>query len=269
MRRHLSLPSLFILTLILLFSGDIHSQVYEASLCAKEGNTALPALIKKGIIPELTWWGSWHLGTYVCDWSTSYLKATGKGPDVPPDTGDDAPDLLNDYEMAHEKWSCMYSAWSAMDGNTATAWCEGKKDEGIGEIIIIKADISRPVRIWSGLGANAGIYKANNRPQKIRVTVMQAREAKMIIGQYAEAIEYKNITVLASHEVELKDINGWQPLPLPAHKRMSFSSVSEHGEPVIKKEDGTLIALEILSVYRGTKYNDTCISEVSNIPDKK
>lgn len=261
--KHFVLPSLIAAATLILVRGNVQSQVYTASLCEKAGNADLPSLIKKGSIGELTWFGNMHIGSYVCDWSTSYLKATGKGPVPPAGTGDgDADDASYDYELAREKWSCMYSAWGAMDGSTATAWCEGKKDEGIGEILIVKADVSKPVRIWNGLGASETLYRANNRPQKIRVTVLQAKRASMVIGQYTEGIEYSDITALGSHEITLKDLNGWQPLPVPPHERLAFKSISEHGEPAVKNEDSTFIAVEILSVYKGTKYNDTCISEI-------
>lgn len=265
MKKHLILPVLIIAVSILLLQGEINSQIYEASLCTNEGNPNLPSLLKKGTIGELNWWGGMHIGSYICDWSTSYLKATGTGPKMPVVKGDaDPDDAMHGYQLARELWSCEYSAYSAMDGNTGTAWCEGKKDDGIGEILIVRADISKPVYIWNGLGASDSLYKANNRAQKIRLTVLQAKQASMIIGQYTEGIAYKDITVLGSHEITLKDLNGWQPLPLPSHKRLAFHSISQHGEPVVKDENSTFIAVEILSVYKGTKYNDTCISEIGS-----
>ncbi len=263
MIKRISFLSVLIAISLVCFSSEACPQVSMTSPCDKPGNAELPSLLKKGSIGELTWWGDGHFGSYICDWSSSHLKATGKAPvrAVPAD-GRDEDDVEYEYWRAVGSWSCMYSAVSAMDGNTGTAWCEGKKDEGIGEILIVKTDTTKPVRIWNGLGASDSLYKANNRVQRARIWVLQAKQARQEIGQYDIGIAYEDITVLGSHEITIKDRNGWQPLPLPPHKRLAFKSVSRSVEPEVKPEDSTFLAIEILSVYKGAKYNDTCISEI-------
>ncbi|HSV96501.1 MAG TPA: hypothetical protein VLM75_06135 [Spirochaetota bacterium] len=257
-KKHLSIFSLLVAASFVLATLD------TASPGEKAGNARLPSLLKKGYIGELTWWEGKNIGEYSRNWSTSHLKATGTGPAKPVPTADQDPDdVEREYYRDLENWECMYSAWSAMDGNYKTAWCEGKQDEGIGEILIVKADTRKPVQIWNGLGASDSLYKANNRAQKIRVWALQAGKAQKAIGQYDIGIAYEDITVVGSHEITLKDLNGWQPLPLPARRRPAFQSVIENGQPALKYEGSTFLAIEILSVYKGTKYNYTCISEIN------
>jgi len=264
MKRYLMLSVLITAVSLLLIQGGFYSQTYDTSLHAEEGNPSLSSMLKKGIISELSTFGSQHIGTYT-QWSTSYLKATGKAPEKPAVTGDKDPEEIDyEYDQVFDRWSSMYNAYSAMDGNPATAWCEGKEDEGIGEILIVKADILNPVYIWNGLGKNNNLYFANNRAKKIRLTVLQAKKASKLIGQFNIGITYNDITVLGSHDITLKDHNGWQPLPIPTHKRLSTQSIIDNKEQIVKTEDTTFIAVEILSVYKGTKYNDTCISEIGN-----
>ena len=261
--------SAIILTCCLIISvREADSQIYSASKCERHGNPALADMLHSGKIDKLSWMGKWHLGLYVCDWCTSFLPASGRGPKPLPANLEDLPDwetMASDHEMELEKWHGMYSPWSAMDSDSKTAWCEGRKDNGTGEVLLVKADTSKPVRIWAGLGASADLHRKNSRPEKVKVYVLQASKAYVNIGQYADGIEYQDIKVLASGEVILKDLNGYQPLPLPKHSRSSsVINTSSYGAPPVKIEDTTFVALEILSVYPGTKYSDTCISEAGN-----
>ncbi|MCU0844656.1 MAG: hypothetical protein MUC76_06995 [Spirochaetes bacterium] len=264
-KKHVAVLAVFIVMALVVLSVETPSRADRDYPCDRAGNTVLPALLKKGSIGELTWWGGVHMGSGICDWSSSHLRATGSPPArAVPAEGQDEDEADYEYYRALERWSCMYTALSAMDGSTATAWCEGKKDEGIGEILIVKVDTAKPVRIWNGLGAGDSLYRANNRAQKIRVWALQARQARKEIGQYETGLVFTDITVVGSHEITLKDFNGWQSLPLPPRKRLAFQSVIEKGEPAVKYEDSMFLAIEILSVYRGAKYNDTCISEIGN-----
>lgn len=234
------------------------------------GNAVLADTLKKGSIGELTWWGGTPFADDICKWSSSHLGATGRPPAKPvPVAGQDDDEAGYEYYRKYEAWSCMYSALGAMDGDTATAWSEGKKDEGIGEILIVRVDTTKPVRIWNGLGASENLFRANNRVEKARVWALQAKRVRREIGQYEIGTVFQDITAVGSHEIILRDLNGWQPLPLPARKKLSFESEMADGKPVVSLADATFIAVEILSVYRGSKYNDTCISEIGADAGKK
>lgn len=181
-------------------------------------------------------------------WSTSMLKAEGTPPKSPGRCAEEDPgDACEHYLASYHEWSCMYCAGMAMDNNPATAWVEGAEGDGIGEAVLVKVDIARPVRIWAGFGRSEMVFRANNRPKKVAVYTLEG------IGGAAQTyFEFADIKVIARRELELKDMNGYQPLPLPS------------GKVVSREQQHTFVAVEILSVYPGEKFKDTCISEINN-----
>lgn len=112
-----------------------------------------------------------------------------------------------------------------VDGDLSTAWVEGVDGHGIGELICFEFDQDYCV---SGMKINAGyqktaeLYAMNNRPAMLTV----------IFSDGTEQI------------VQLQDINGIQDVPFYV--------------PVETKS----VSLVISSVYGGTTYEDTVISEI-------
>jgi hypothetical protein len=58
-------------------------------------------------------------------------------------------------------------------------------------------------------------------------------------------------------------------LPLPALKNLPFESEMIDGKPAVSPEKARFVAIEILSVYRGSRHNDTCISEIGAVTGNK
>ncbi len=232
----------FALVITVFFSREAVPQAYEESRpCVCRGNPGLKKMISAGKIDSL----SEQANNLTREkWSSSMLKPDG----TPPKKLPMERDVLGESLAAYDNWSCRYSAYSIVDNDPATAWVEGAEGDGIGEVVVVHVKKNQPLAIWAGLGASGSLFKANNRPRKIRVYVFQAgrergREA------YQSGTTYIRLLLLGRHEVELKDVNGYQPLPLPKH--------------TLRKDRGeAFIAIEILSVYPGSKYRDTCISEV-------
>lgn len=112
------------------------------------------------------------------------------------------------------------------DWKRDTAWVEGKDGDGTGEWI--KLEKNSPVKI-SGIGITNGyvksekVYKANNRVKTIKV-------------------EFSNGESITKG---LKDGFG-------------MNNLIEFDKPIETK----YIKLTILEVYKGSKYTDTCISEI-------
>ncbi|MCU0844705.1 MAG: hypothetical protein MUC76_07240 [Spirochaetes bacterium] len=210
--------------------------------------------LKKGLKPGDVisaldpWYG------YQCAWSTSTLPATGKAPALPnPPAGADDEEVDFASMSAYMQWSCMYAAGRLTDGSPETCWAEGAKGDGIGEIVIARVDTKKPLEIWTGLGKSEKLYRENGRPRKVNVYVLQA--ADCAVNQSSEI--FTDITVLARHTVELKDVNAYQPLPLPSHTPLKAKP-----SPACLDQFTTFVAIEIVSVYPGGKYRDTCISEI-------
>lgn len=177
-------------------------------------------------------------------WCSSFLP-----PDAPkPAKTAEMDDFLREYQWALDNWSCQYSPERLMDGNPATAWAEAAPDEGIGEAVIARVDLTKPVRIWAGFGHSLDYFKKNARPRKVLVTVLRAERG----DAHQFGTVYQNIRAIAQGETELQDMNGYQALDLP-----SFD-VDEDMAGL------GFVAVKILSVYPGTKYKDALISEISN-----
>lgn len=119
-----------------------------------------------------------------------------------------------------------YFPSNAVDVNSNTAWVEGAPDAGIGEWISFENNVAKEIsyiQIKNGYTKNEEVFWANNRLKKIR-------------------IEFSNDDPII---VILKD--GY-----------------ERGNNVYlnKTVKTTSLKITILDVYKGQKYDDTCISEI-------
>ncbi len=118
-----------------------------------------------------------------------------------------------------------YLQSNLLDGNPATAWVEGQSGDGIDAFLTLEFAGSKTVselQLTNGYAKSESIFAKNNRVRDIEVTSST--------GQRLSA--------------ELADHGRWQTVPLPG-----FSNVD-------------WIQIRILSVYRGTKYRDTALSEL-------
>jgi hypothetical protein len=215
------------------------AQLEEGKPCTQEGNAGLRGLKRGATLAGLA-----EGGVEPSAWSTSMLPADGKPPKKRIDPNDPASEVI--AKAAENAWSCKYSAANVSDGRPETAWCEGADGAGINEAVAaVLPDGPGAPRIRAGYAKSPKAYVANNRPKRVRVTVLQAKDA---LAQQAGMV-YRDLVVLGAHEVTLRDVNAWQPLPLPPFKSLP--------EP-----RGTIVVVEILSVYPGSTAQDTCISEI-------
>lgn len=119
-----------------------------------------------------------------------------------------------------------YYASKAADDNAATAWTEGAEGSGEGETLTFYSNSKQKVskiKILNGYCKNEELYFKNNRIQHIRISFSDG-----------------------SSITKKLDDNFFQ------------YNIIELDEPVIC----TTVTFSIIDVYRGTTYDDTCISEV-------
>ena len=154
-----------------------------------------------------------------------------------------------------------FPAKQVSDGFVSTAWAA--KDSPVGEVIAVDIDSKSSIWwIWTGNGKSATTFLAGNRPKKIKVFLLgtycaDCTESFCVVG---------NFVVVNSLEVELQDINDFQMLPIP-QKRVVDNSVA-CGKVGGKNDDERnyvfKLAIQVLSVYKGTESNNTFISEIMN-----
>jgi len=124
-----------------------------------------------------------------------------------------------------------YDVRSLTDFNTATAWCEGVAGPGVGEAVTLRYEFAAPVqaiRIRNGYGKSDRAYSRNGRIRDVRISVSSETD-----GALREMTHR-----LLDHSWEQVIALPWQ-VDRPAR-----------------------ITLTILSVYPGTHYQDTCITEL-------
>ena len=119
-----------------------------------------------------------------------------------------------------------YAARKLFDGDPATAWVEGRKDDGVGEKVAIQLAGTFPVQrmlIRNGL-QRAKVFKKNNRVKELELA--------------------SDLEGIKPHLATLTDSMDSQTVDLPAGFR------------------ATVLTLTIRSVYKGSKWRDTPIAEI-------
>lgn len=115
------------------------------------------------------------------------------------------------------------------DGDLTTAWVEGAADYGIGERVILdnpEEKMISAIRIVNGYAKSSSLYYENSRVKRLGIEFSDGSSIEKELGD--NRMDYQEITL---------------------------------AKPVKSKS----IKITILDVYNGSKYSDTCISEVSVI----
>lgn len=153
-------------------------------------------------------------------------KAAGGGPGFFYNDCDQGVNPLRASSTLANQGKFNYNIKNINDFNPMTAWVEGKQDYGIGEYFEIKA-VGINV-IYNGYQASPLAWIENSRVKKFKV--------------------YKNNIPLCY--LELTDEMGSQAFELPDHNRINSSK-----EYIYK--------FEIVDIYKGTKWKDVAISEIT------
>lgn len=119
-----------------------------------------------------------------------------------------------------------YKASNVDDWDNSTAWVEGNNEDGIGEWI--KLEKSNPItisgiEIMNGYHKSEKLYTSNNRVKKV---LIEFSDGTSISKELVDRFEYNN--------------------QIPFDKKITTK----------------YIKITIIEVYKGSKYRDTCISEI-------
>lgn len=129
-----------------------------------------------------------------------------------------------------------YGAKNAFDSKLSTAWIEGAKGDGVGEWVEFTLN-PRPVSdqnlevtqlaIFNGYRKNRDLWRKNGRVRRLRMSVNGKPQSEIAL---ADSFAYQKVVL--------------KPIPIP-----------KRGRPLV-------VRFTILSVYPGTTYRDTALSEI-------
>ncbi|MEA1887687.1 MAG: hypothetical protein U9N72_10815 [Bacteroidota bacterium] len=177
-----------------------------------------------------------------------------------------------------------YGGHNLFDNDPATAWAEGVNGQGNGEYIIVKAGKNFPdiLVISNGYQKSERLYKMNSRPHHVKLS--------LYAGFYLEgddteiASRYRMKQIAGPENIELKDKMGSQKLKMPfdmdkviaVKDFLTKAFKTEFADEIQQRKEwcptcdmtpkfSFFVKMEILNVYRGSKWDDTCISGISFI----
>lgn len=148
-----------------------------------------------------------------------------------------------------------YEPKNLFDNDLNTAWCEGAKGHGEGQWVEFNfaGNVSvAAIGIINGYTKREALYYANNRIKKIKLDVeYQPEEYQKHSGKSKTDIE-KETTVIDLKELQFNELNKNVQAPF-------ISWLADYDDSYRRVNK---IRLTIMEVSPGTKYDDTCISEV-------
>ena len=131
-----------------------------------------------------------------------------------------------------------YDAGNLTDDSPLTAWVEGKEDYGIGEGVEMIKNYVGGIAIYNGLQASQLSFTNNSRAKTIMMFINDKKVCKL----------------------ELEDKMGAQKFESKEFISIQDQFIVEDGVDPKKIK----IKFVILDVYKGLKFKDTCISEITD-----
>ncbi len=185
-------------------------------------------------------------------------------------------------DVFNPEQSNSYPSGNLFDGYLKTCWVAGSAKTNTSSALYIKvpAAISPDkmiLNIFSGYGKNPPLFYKNARPKKIKISLFAAF--------YPEGFSTETVSLYLIRKypveqyIELADSFGVQSFPLHLDKKALLDfrkeSLKECGSYTGKSfkrflkagaphsfTPAIIIKVEIQDTYKGTKYDDICISEI-------
>jgi hypothetical protein len=174
-----------------------------------------------------------------------------------------------------------YGGYNLFDRDPATAWVEGMEGDGVGEAftIGIGEELKENMYILNGYQKSGELFKQNNRIKTLRLSLYIGF---MIPGDVTEIYAYFYVVPFGEpKEIQLDDSFGLLTIPLPfdiagaeefkENQREVFEEDFKTRIEAIQQVAGSdemktkvqyFLKCEILEIYKGSKYDDTCLSDI-------
>lgn len=162
-----------------------------------------------------------------------------------------------------------YSPRNLFDGNPASSWVEGEDGPGIGSYVLV--GVPGPYRkyliINNGYQASEGLFFKNNRVKDLKVSLYAGFTFDGRVSQFG--FEADIMPMDESAIIPLGDTMGAQQIELPFDAD-EVAAIREEGFKYYKNDypeetgvrDFLVLKLEIISVYPGSRWDDTCIAGI-------
>ena len=168
-----------------------------------------------------------------------------------------------------------YGGHNLFDRNPATCWAEGAKGSGRGEYVFISVRKGeRVIHIRNGYHKSQSLFLKNNRVKNMvlsmYVAIFRPDKTTELFNGYniLQCGKARRVTLPDSMETQtIRFPWDWKELQMCMDK--AFSARPKPRDLVHVPQDMQkkyLLRLEIVDVYRGSQYNDTCISELWMTP---
>lgn len=161
-----------------------------------------------------------------------------------------------------------YHEYNLFDRSIDTAWVEGVEGQGTGERVWFSVEPHiDALQIINGYAQTATLHAFNSRVRELKLSLWATASHEMMIneiGPVAEGILVQDLGILT-----LLDTRTMQTLPLSIDWGLAERALRSFVETLplpphgFDLYPGYLIVCEIVSVYPGSRYQDTCIAEIS------
>lgn len=169
-----------------------------------------------------------------------------------------------------------YNPFCARDGNPDTAWVEGSPDYGIREWLGIKMPLVngtaknkiKGIRLMNGYQSSERLFKRNSRVKKARILFFTESSA---LGYLSDEYDSKEDFLEKLHSItaviqkELKDIESGKSGKITFRDVDIADTFGWQEIQFSKSINCSFLVMQILDVYKGTQYKDTCIAEIEAI----
>ncbi len=157
-----------------------------------------------------------------------------------------------------------YKAENLFDGNPETAWCEGSKGNGEDEWIEFETQVPvRYIAIVNGYAKNNRSFEENGKIEILELSIKSDKNSTIQKNITSEKIDF--IKQNKNSQKEFYSID-YQRFNMKKNPYYDYTIIyNQEGDAYVYKELGKgkwKIKLKINKVTSGTKYKDTCISEI-------
>ena len=178
---------------------------------------------------------------------------------------------INDFY--HPEKSSRYPSTNLFDGYFQTCWVTGSYKTKSYDTLYVRFPkeiyLDKIIlNIFSGYGKNKTLYYQNARPKKIKISIYAAYNPDGYATEVADKYFIKKYSVKL---IELKDTFGVQSFPLNLNKQKLIDfqqkNLNNYKSFIENKDIKTtarsfILKVEIVAAYKGSKYDDVCISEL-------